>query len=257
MKYFYLSIIVCLLLGCSNKGNPKNTDSEMSGVKNNKLETAVIEKNSVDNGYVKTTILFNYEFDTVNKIYNIYVGNLNYKIPSDYSISFFDGNTYILNRVNEYGFEKSFSITVFDKNSNYDDGESMYNAELCQKIERYINKIEDINLDGAFRINNINDIKIFDNLFLAQHEPTAIFSRDIIFFDDIYCYKINIWYGNQNKKMPENMPEYFEQDNYGIYEWNRKYSDLLDKYRKFELLPEYLSNLINDSDNILITLKFK
>ena len=219
------------------------------------MKNEIIITEATEDEKEKTIISFDYIFDIENNIYNVSVGNLNIKIFSDYSIRYFDGNNYKLYRINEHNFEKSLSIIVFDKDSNYDDGESIYTSKLCRNIEKYINQVENMSWDEIYRINNINNIRMFDNLILEQNEPSAMFSRNLIFFDDIYCYIIQIWYGNQHIKMPIEMPEYFNQDNFGNYWWNDNIADLSKLFKEFGLLPEYLTKLLNKTNYILETIE--
>jgi hypothetical protein len=235
----------------------KNDSIRLDSQVNNYLPNDGIEENvGTIEKLEKTIISLNYEFNIERNIYTVSVGNLLLEVPSEYVIRVFDGNLYKLHNITEHILEKVFNITIFDKNSDYR-SDTLYDLEFLQRLENHINYDVPFDWRGAYRINIINNIKMFDELILSQHEPSATFSRILIFFDDTYCYQVQIWYAGQHIKMPHEMPEYFDEDNFGNFWWNNNISELNNSFKEFGSLPEYLTILIDNSNYILNSFRFK
>jgi len=262
MKCIYVLIITCVLLGCSNKTASRSNDSKIDEIVNSIVNSIIEEKRG------NSIISFDYDHDIENNIYTISVNKLTLEITSDYAIWLEDGNTENANRINEHNPLKIFSLTVFDKDNDYNpEGPNIFSAEFCRRIEKYMNnEIEMVLPEDAYRIITINNIKMFDYITLCEYiTDNTTFKRNLVFFDDIYCYNVYINYEPESN-MKKEMPEYFEEHNYQginnnpfiILSWNYEmYKNLLENIKNFEPLPEYLSNLINDSDKILITIKLE
>jgi hypothetical protein len=178
--------------------------------------------------------------------YELNIGNISIVIPNDYYII---RNSFLTNSIKRfYGFRYKKEIEVDEPG-----------ATNVPALIDYINGISEEKhtyLIGPMRRNKFNDIKVCDTLtlILFSYDDTR-FERKILFTDDEYFYSMKIYFEGEDfiKEMKYELPDYFDDNGNWI---DDKVNEIYNQFTNFQKMPEYIENLITETDNVYNTMVF-
>jgi hypothetical protein len=202
-------------------------------------------------------------FSEENDPYVFTVGKITVSVPNDYFCAYWDGirNERVeVDNKEKYdpgAFNKDFFIIYFRKDSNFEDPAQWgYGASNLPVFTDYVNGVSETKpkfFVETMRRNKFKGINICETLTLGWYEIyNKTFSHQIIFTDDEYFYSIKIgMLGDKFEDAIETeMPDYFTDDGHGIAWINGKRAELRDKFNNYQLMPKYINDLFEESNNI-------
>jgi hypothetical protein len=196
---------------------------------------------------------------------HITIGDVVFFVPSDYYISYFDGDKYESSMISDIQSEKRFYIMT-DKNNDFNGADANYTTRHIPLLQNYIDGTGDDMLEflGQYRRNVYNNIKVAERLSLCENEIINImFTREISFIYNDIAYRFTIFVDNINTQFINEMEDYFEikkdyfsnEDPYG---WiSEKRDELYIKYQNYEELPLVIEQLFIETNMVFSSIKIR